>query len=134
MQGAPSELKITFDDSLYGSLTRSDVLLRDPFTAEPVPKKRWSFGVVESNGQTELIVKVKGRQPPGMYQLQINPGKIADDSGNTNPKRIRHNFQSSNYRRRSGWHGLAAPAMTQATFGSAFGAVRGRRRRYSGMS
>ena len=27
-----------------------------------------------------------------MYQLQINPRKIADDSGNTNPKRIRHNF------------------------------------------
>jgi hypothetical protein len=92
VQGAPSELRLTFDDSLFGSLTRGDVLLRDPFTAEPVPKKRWSFGVVESNGTTEMIIKVKGAQPPGTYQMQINPGRIADDSGNTNPKRIRHNF------------------------------------------
>lgn len=90
--GAPSELRITFDDSLFGSLTRGDVLLRDPVTAEPVPNKRWSFGVVESTGTTELIVKVKGAQPAGMYQLQINPGKIADDSWNRNPQRIRHNF------------------------------------------
>ena len=91
-QGAPSELHIMFDDNLFGSLTRRDVLLRDLFTAEPVPKKRWSFGVVESGGTTELIIKIKGAQPPGTYQLQINPGHIADDSGNTNPKRVRHNF------------------------------------------
>jgi hypothetical protein len=90
--GAPSELKITFDDSLYGSLTRRDVLLRDPFTAEPVPTRRWSFGVVESNGQTVMTIKVKGAQPAGLYQMQINPGRIADDSGNRNPKRIRFNF------------------------------------------
>ena len=83
---------MTFDDNLFGSLTRRDVLLRDPFTAEPVPKKRWSFGVVESEGKTELIIKIKGAQPPGTYQLQINPGHIADDSGNANPKRIRYNF------------------------------------------
>jgi hypothetical protein len=91
-QGAPSELHMTFDDNLFGSLSRRDVLLRDPFTAEPLPKKRWSFGVVESDGKTELVVKIKGAQPPGTYQLQINPGHIADDSGNTNPKRIRYNF------------------------------------------
>jgi hypothetical protein len=91
--GAPSELRITFDDSLAGSLWRNDVLLRDPFTAEPVPRTRWSFGVVESNGQTVMTIKVKGAQPAGLYQMQINPGRIADDSGNRNPKRIRFNFQ-----------------------------------------
>ncbi|MEA2707788.1 MAG: hypothetical protein QOF78_389 [Phycisphaerales bacterium] len=91
-QGAPSELRITFDDSLFGSLTRRDVLLRDPFTAEPVSRKRWSFAVVESDGKTELIIKIKGAQPPGTYQLQINPGHIVDDSGNANLTRIRHNF------------------------------------------
>ena len=90
--GAPSELKITFDDSLNGSLTRGDVLLRDPFTAEPVPRARWSFGVTESNGQTVMTIKVKGAQPARLYQMQINPGRIADDSGNRNPKRIRFNF------------------------------------------
>ena len=91
--GAPSELRITFDDSLVDSLWRIDVLLRDPFTAEPVPRARWSFGVVESNGQTVMTIKVKGAQPAGLYQMQINPGRIADDSGNRNPKRIRFNFQ-----------------------------------------
>jgi len=85
-------LRIIFDDSLYGSLTRRDVLLRDPFTAEPVPRTRWSFGVIESNGRTVMTIKVKGAQPAGLYQMQINPGRIADDSGNRNPKRIRFNF------------------------------------------
>jgi hypothetical protein len=48
--------------------------------------------VVESNGQTVMTIKVKGAQPAGLYQMQINPGRIADDSGNRNPKRIRFNF------------------------------------------
>mgnify|MGYP006199327279 CR=1 FL=1 len=41
-------------DSLAGSLWRNDVLLRDPFTAEPVPRTRWSFGVVESTKVARL--------------------------------------------------------------------------------
>jgi hypothetical protein len=123
-QGAPSELHITFDDNLFGSLTRRDVLLRDPFTAEPVPKKRWSFGVVESDGKTELIVKIKGAQPPGTYQLQINPGHIADDSGNTNPKRIRHNFViAPPPAQKSIQRFVRADAMAQATANASFARV-----------
>jgi hypothetical protein len=91
-QGAPSEAKLTFDDNLYGSLGRKDILLRDPFTAEPIPRDNWGWQVTESDGHAELVVRIKGRQPAGTYQLQINPGKIADDSGNVNARRIRFNF------------------------------------------
>src|SRR5207237_278263 len=37
-QGAPSELRMSFDDDLYGSLTRSDILLRDAITGTPIPR------------------------------------------------------------------------------------------------
>jgi hypothetical protein len=91
-QGAPSEVRITFDDDLNGSLSRKDVLLRDPFDATPVPKNRWSFAVNElSNGQTELVIAIKGAQPAGTYQLQINRGRVQDDAGNPNA-RVRFNF------------------------------------------
>jgi hypothetical protein len=92
VQGSPSEVRLTFDDDLAGSLTRSDILLRDPFNATPIPRKRWSFDLSESNGQTELLIRIKGAQPAGTYQLQINPGRISDAAGNANPARIRFNF------------------------------------------
>jgi hypothetical protein len=91
-QGAPSEVRLTFDDDLFGSLTRRDVLLREALDGAPIPRKRWSFAVTESPASTELLVRVKGAQPPGLYQLQINPGHIRDDAGNVNPKRVRFNF------------------------------------------
>ncbi|MEO6434702.1 MAG: hypothetical protein ABIP55_02935 [Tepidisphaeraceae bacterium] len=92
VQGAPSEARIRFNDSLAGSLTRGDVLLRDPFDATPVPRKRWSFSVMEIDGETELLIRIKGAQPAGTYQLQINPGRISDDAGNVNVRRVRLNF------------------------------------------
>ena len=95
-QGAPSEVRITFNDLLVGSLTRSDILLRDAFDATPIPSKRWSWSVTENvSGQTELLIRIKGAQPPGTYQLQINKGRISDDGGNANPARIRFNFTIS---------------------------------------
>ena len=91
-QGAPSEVRLTFNDLLVGSLTRGDILLRDALDATPIPSKRWSFGITESGGQTELVIRIKGAQPAGTYQLQINKGRISDDAGNANATRIRFNF------------------------------------------
>lgn len=90
--GAPSELKLRFDDITLG-LGRSDILLRDPFTAEPIPRARWGWAITESGGKTELSIRIKGAQPAGLYQLQINPGRFRDDAQNISQSRIRYNFE-----------------------------------------
>jgi hypothetical protein len=90
--GAPSTVRIAFDDRLYNSVSRRDILLRDPFDGTPIPNANWGWDVTETDGHDELVVRIKGRQAPGTYQLQINPGRITDDSGNANVKRIRFNF------------------------------------------
>jgi hypothetical protein len=90
--GAPTTIRLTFDDNLFGSLARKDILLRDRITGAAIPRTRWAMVVTESTDQTELLIRIKGAQPPGRYQLQINPGKISDDSGNVNAARIRFNF------------------------------------------
>src|SRR5262249_53400302 len=87
-QGAPSELRLTFDDNLYGSLTRGDVLLRTALYKKPIATDLWSFSVTESLGKTELLIKIKGATPPGNYELQINAGRINDDAGNVTTKTI----------------------------------------------
>lgn len=92
-QGVPSELHLTFNDSLYGSLTRGDVLLRNAIDATPIPRDRWSFILTESADETDLLIRIKSSQPPDLYQFQINPNRLRDDSGNLNPKRIRFNFR-----------------------------------------
>ncbi|MGB7161259.1 MAG: hypothetical protein WBD40_24585, partial [Tepidisphaeraceae bacterium] len=91
-QGAPSEVRITFNDNLFGTLTRRDVLLRNAIDGTAIPRERWSFLATDSPEGTELLVRVKGAQPPGVYQLQINPGRIWDDSGNPSVARVRFNF------------------------------------------
>ena len=91
-QGAPSEIRLTFNDDLFGSLTRDDIFLRNAITGEAVPDKRWYAEVTDSPGGTVLKVFVKGAQPPGQYWMQINPFRIRDDSGNPNRKRVRFNF------------------------------------------
>jgi len=92
-QGAPSEVRLKFDENLFGSLTRRDVLVHSAIDGTPVPRERWSFFVDDdAPGGTELLVRVKGAQPPGVYQVQINRGKIRDDSGNPTTARIRVNF------------------------------------------
>jgi hypothetical protein len=89
-QGAPSVLTLTFDDHVR-NLTRSDMLLRDPFTAEPIPRTRWGWSLDDAGDHDVLSIRVKGAQPPGTYQFQINKNKIQDDAGNPNG-RIRANF------------------------------------------
>jgi hypothetical protein len=89
-QGAPSELRLTFDDRIT-SFSRSDILLRDPFDATPIPRARWGWSLTEVDGGSILSIRIKGAQPPGLYQLQINRNRITDDAGNPNA-RIRHNF------------------------------------------
>ena len=91
VQGAPSVLTITFDDRI-ASFSRSDILLRDPFTAEPIPRTRWGWALDEVDGKSVLSIRIKGAQPPGLYQFQINRNRITDDAGNPNPARIRYNF------------------------------------------
>src|SRR5688572_22168483 len=90
--GSPSVLSLTFDDHLFGSLTRRDVLLRDRTSGAAIPSERWSFGVVQSLDETELTVRIKGAQPAGKYQLLINPGRFHDDAGNANVQPVRFNF------------------------------------------
>ena len=90
--GAPTEIRLTFDDNLFGSLARKDILLRDRITGEPIPRTRWSMLITESASETELLIRIRSAQPPGRYQLQINAGKFSDDSGNLNTSRIRFNF------------------------------------------
>ena len=92
VQGSPSVLGLTFDDTLFGSLTRRDVLLSDRTSGEAIPRDRWSFGVSESAEETELVVRIKGAQPAGKYQLRINPGGFADASGNVSVDPVRFNF------------------------------------------
>jgi hypothetical protein len=89
--GAPHELKITFDDRILG-LSRSDLLLRDPVTAEPLPRTRWGWALDEVGGRSVLTIRVKAATPAGMYQLQINRNKFVDDGGNANTERVRVNF------------------------------------------
>ncbi len=89
-RGAPSELKLTFDDRIIG-LSRHDILLRDPFTAEPIPRKRWGWSLGESSGRSVLSIRIKAAQPAGTYQLQINANHVTDDADNPNA-RIRRNF------------------------------------------
>jgi hypothetical protein len=92
VEGSPSILGITFDDNLFGSLTRRDVILRNRDTGASIARERWSFGVDESQDETELFVRIKGAQEPGRYQLLINPGSFLDDAGNANPNPVRFNF------------------------------------------
>jgi hypothetical protein len=89
-QSAPSELKLTFDDRVIG-LTRRDILLRDPFTAEPIPRKRWGWSLSDVSGHSVLSIRIKAAQPAGTYQLQINANHITDDADNPNA-RLRRNF------------------------------------------
>ena len=91
-QGAPSELRLTFDDNLYGSLTRGDVLLRTALYKKPIATENWSFAVTETLGRTNLLIKIKGATPPGNYELQINAGRISDDSGNPTTATFKYTF------------------------------------------
>src|SRR5688500_3583311 len=92
VEGSPSLLGITFNDNLFGSLTRRDVLLRNRDTGASIARERWSFGVDESADETEMFVRIKGAQEPGRYQLLINPGSFVDDAGNANANPVRFNF------------------------------------------
>ncbi|HEV2292777.1 MAG TPA: hypothetical protein VGR35_02920 [Tepidisphaeraceae bacterium] len=94
-QGAPSEIRLTFNDNLYGSLTRDDIFLRNGISGEPIPNARWYTQISDSPDGTVLSVFVKGAQPPGQYWMQINPFRISDDSGNANRQRVRFNFTIS---------------------------------------
>jgi hypothetical protein len=89
VRGSPSEVRLTFDDHLGGSLARGDVLLRDAFSGKPVPRERWSLGVLESAMRTDAVIRIRGAQPAGTYQVQINARRIRDDAGNANISRIR---------------------------------------------
>jgi hypothetical protein len=89
--GAPHEVKITFDDRILG-LSRSDILVRDPVTAVPLPRTRWGWALDEVNGRSVLSIRVKAATPAGMYQVQINRNKFIDDGGNANAARVRFNF------------------------------------------
>ncbi len=91
-QGAPSELRLTFNDNLHGSLTRDDIFLRNAITGAAITQARWYVEVSDSPDGTELSLFVKGAQPPGQYWMQINPFRLRDDSGNPNRKRVRFNF------------------------------------------
>jgi hypothetical protein len=90
-QGAPSEVRLTFNDNLAGSIARKDILLRNPFDGTPLARNRWGWEAIESENETVLIVRIKGAAPPGAYQLQINAGRLQDDAGNSNA-RVRFNF------------------------------------------
>jgi hypothetical protein len=91
-QGAPSELKLTFDDNLLGSMTRGDVLLRTAQFKKPIPTDDWSFALTETLGRTNLLIKIKGRTAAGNYELQINAGRISDDSGNATTTTFKYLF------------------------------------------
>jgi hypothetical protein len=65
-----------------------------------------------------MTIKVKGAQPAGLYQMQINPGRIADDSGNRNPKRIRFNFMHDPSVAAQRVASVIAPAKAQALVAS----------------
>jgi hypothetical protein len=91
-QGAPSDLTLTFDDNLYGSLTRGDITLRNTATGATIASDRWSMSITESTGKSIAVIHIKAAQAAGAYQLQISVGKISDDSANATTSAIRVNF------------------------------------------
>ena len=92
VQNGPSELRVTFNDHLLGSLTRDDIFMRNGLTGEAIPNSRWWIEVQDEPAGTELTVFIKGAQPGGQYWMQINPFRIRDDSGNPNRRRVRAYF------------------------------------------
>ncbi|HEX8523730.1 MAG TPA: hypothetical protein VF669_15855 [Tepidisphaeraceae bacterium] len=85
----PYNATLYFDDNLMGSLTKKDVLLLRATDGSAVPSDRWTLSVIENNGKTEASVWIDGLLDHGGYYILINPGKIADEAGNLNTKRIR---------------------------------------------
>ena len=95
MQSRPTtrEVKMTFDDSLYGSLVRSDIVIRNRKTGALLPEKYWTFSIVESTpDRTYMKVTINTVPPAGAYQLEIGANKINDDSGNVRTTPIRFDF------------------------------------------
>ncbi|MEA2734567.1 MAG: hypothetical protein QOE14_1018 [Humisphaera sp.] len=94
MQYRPTtrEVRMTFDDNLYGSLVRGDIVLKNRTTGALIPGDRWTFSLAEAPDRTYLTIKISTAQPGGAYQLEIGAGKINDDSGNVRTTAIRFDF------------------------------------------
>jgi hypothetical protein len=121
-QGAPSEIRLMFNDNLAGTLTRDDIFLRNAITGDPIINSRWYTEITDSPDGTVLKVFVKGAQPPGQYWVQINPFRIQDDSGNFNRKRVRFNFTIAPQSPISVMSGLVTtPASQPRLFDALFG-------------
>lgn len=85
------ELTFRMDDNLVGTLTRSDIRMRNRKTGEAIPSADWSLGLVDGNGYTDVTIRIKSGAA-GPYQLQIPRKAIADDSGNVRTGAIRYAF------------------------------------------
>jgi hypothetical protein len=90
-QGSPHVLRVTFNDNLHRSLTRSDVILHYGDAGPLMPGSRWAMSLNDSPAGTQLVIRIDATQPAARYQFQINRGRISDDAGNANFL-IRFNF------------------------------------------
>jgi hypothetical protein len=87
------EIKVTFDDNLYGSLVRGDVVIKNRTTGVALASDKWTFSVSESTpDRTYLTIKIATTVAKGDYQFEIAGGKINDDSGNVRTTAITFDF------------------------------------------
>jgi len=86
------EIKMTFDDNLYGSLVRGDITLKNRTTGAIIPSDRWTFTLSEAPQRTYITIKISAAQPAGAYQFEIGANKINDDSWNVRTTPIRFDF------------------------------------------
>jgi len=91
-QGGPHVLRFRLDENLNGSLTRSDIRLRDRANGDRIPSNRWSLTLVEGNGFTDATIRIRSSVDAGRYQLQIGRRAMSDDSGNTRNGAVRYSF------------------------------------------
>jgi hypothetical protein len=91
-QASPHRLSFSINDNLNGSLTRGDIRLRNRVISDLIPRNRWSMTLTETNGQTNVTIRIRSSVQAGRYQLQIGRRAFSDDSGNIRIGVVRYNL------------------------------------------
>lgn len=86
-------IKLTFNDNLGTSLTRTDVFLRDLDTGAIVDRSRLKIRV-DHNDLVSSVTVTPRDAVDGRYRLEIRPRGITDTAGNTRQSAIRYTFEA----------------------------------------
>lgn len=91
-QATPYVVTWRYDDNLNGTLERLDIRVRDRRTGANLPGSAWTLNLTEGNGFTDVTLTMKPYVQPGRYQIRIERGMFADDSGNVRTGAFRYNI------------------------------------------